>query len=173
MKKEVYKGLSFNEAYAAMRAGASIRRHGYKGYWEYNVDTESEFIHLPNGKVINYGKLSLTMKDCAATDWELVPTEDGTCIEYSARKSKFEGLTFDKAYKAMTEGYKVRRHNFKGYWAMDEETGDAYITLPKDNRSITYGKLDRTMRDCAATDWEIIQEVKEETTSPEAAQAND
>lgn len=173
MEKEVYKGLSFNEAYAAMRAGAFVRRHGYKGYWEYNKETESEFIHLPNnGKTINYGKLSLTMKDCAATDWEIIPAEDGSTVEYSAHKSKFEGITFDKAYKAMTAGYKVRRHNFKGHWAIDEETGDAYIVLPKDNKSITYGKVGRTMKDCAATDWEIIPEIEEKSISPEAAQAN-
>ena len=172
MEKEVYNGLSFTEAYAAMRAGALVRRHGRKGHWGYNKETENEFICLPkDGKTITYGKLNLTMKDCAATDWEVIPAEDGTAVAYVVHPTKFEGISFTEAYKAMKAGSNVRRHGFKGYWAINEENGEAYVMLPDGKKTVTYGKLGLTMRSCSCTDWEVITETTEENVSPEAAQS--
>jgi hypothetical protein len=66
-------------------------------------------------------------------------------------------MNFAEAYKAMTEGKKVRRPGFKGYWAINPEDGQPYIHLA-DGKDISYGKLGITMKNAAATDWEVVSE---------------
>lgn len=172
MKKDDFIGLSFQEAYTAMRAGNKIRRHGSKGYWGFNKENAVEYIKLPyDGKEITYGKLSLTMKDCAANDWEIIPDEDGNIKEYKVNANKFNGLTFSDAYKVMKSGGKIRRHGFKGYWAMSDETGEAFVVLPNNEKKVTYGKLGLTMRSCSCSDWETV-ESNLDKASPEAVQAS-
>lgn len=64
--------MSFAEAYKEMLAGKKVRRAGFGGYWFINPEDGIFMIHLPNGKEITYGKLDLTVKSCAANDWEVV-----------------------------------------------------------------------------------------------------
>jgi hypothetical protein len=64
--------MSFTDAYKEMLAGKKIRRPGFKGYWFINPENGIFAIHLANDKEINYGKLDLTVKNCAANDWEVV-----------------------------------------------------------------------------------------------------
>ena len=155
------EGLNFQEAYAAMRAGNKIRRHNSKGYWSFNKETGTESITLPmDGKEINYGKLGLTMKACSCNDWEIVPSEEGV-HEYKVNPTKFSGMNFSDAYKAMKSGAKVRRHGFNGFWAISEETGEEYVVLPG-GKFVTYGKLGLTMRSCSCNDWEIVDETPAE-----------
>ena len=71
-------------------------------------------------------------------------------------------MTFTDAYKEMIAGKKIRRHGFKGYWYISPETGLVTIHLAgtKANpveKDITYGKLDITIKNCAASDWEVVE----------------
>ena len=105
MKKDDFIGLSFQEAYTAMRAGNKIRRHGSKGYWGFNKENAVEYIKLPyDGKEITYGKLSLTMKDCAANDWEIIPDEDG-----NIKVNPAEAVTVKKIFKDYPSYKSIRK----------------------------------------------------------------
>ena len=66
-------------------------------------------------------------------------------------------MTFAEAFKAMLEGRKIKRPVFNGYWYLHPETGVATIHLSND-KEITYGNLNVTIKNCAATDWEIVEE---------------
>lgn len=65
-------------------------------------------------------------------------------------------MSFEDAYKAMQEGKKVKRPNFKGYWYLNPETGVATVNLG--DKEITYGNLNVTIKNCAATDWVVVEE---------------
>ena len=66
-------------------------------------------------------------------------------------------MTFAEAYQKMLTGHKVRRHGFKGYWFIDQETGIFKIKLPN-GQEIPYGKLGLAVQNCAHNDWEIVEE---------------
>jgi len=66
-------------------------------------------------------------------------------------------MIFSEAYKLMLQGHKIRRPCFKGHWSMDPEQGICKVNLG-DGHEIQYGKLDITIRNCAATDWEVIED---------------
>ena len=76
-------------------------------------------------------------------------------------------MRFDEAYKEMLAGKKIKRPGFKGYWFINIETGTPTIHIAGTNKQdkgkdIIYGKLDVTIKNCAATDWEILKEKEEE-----------
>ena len=64
--------MSFPEAFKELLAGKRIRRKNFKGYWFQDPESGLCMIHLENGKEISYGKLDLTIRNCAASDWEVV-----------------------------------------------------------------------------------------------------
>lgn len=64
--------MNFAEAYKEMQAGKKVKRPGFKGYWAINPEDGQAYIHLQDGKDISYGKLDITIKNAAATDWEVV-----------------------------------------------------------------------------------------------------
>jgi len=66
-------------------------------------------------------------------------------------------MPFAEAYKLMLQGRKIRRPCFKGYWYIDPEQGICKIHLAN-GHDIYYGKLDLTIRNCAANDWEVVPE---------------
>lgn len=66
-------------------------------------------------------------------------------------------MTFAEAYEQMKAGKKVARPGFKGFWFINQETGIFTIQLP-DGKQITYGKLDLTVRNTAASDWYVIED---------------
>lgn len=66
-------------------------------------------------------------------------------------------MTFSEAYKEMLQGKKIKRPFFKGYWFIDQENGIFTIHLA-DGKNITYGKLDLTVKNCLATDWEVVED---------------
>ena len=68
--------MNFSDAYKEMVAGHKIRRPSFKGYWFLNPETGIVTIHLENGKDIEYGKLDITVKNCAANDWVVVPENE-------------------------------------------------------------------------------------------------
>lgn len=56
---------------------------------------------------------------------------------------------------------KIARPSFKGYWFLDGVTGKLVIHLGND-KEISYGKLDLTVRNCLADDWFVLEEKTEE-----------
>lgn len=66
-------------------------------------------------------------------------------------------MNFADAYKEMVKGKKVRRPIFKGYWFIDPEKGVVSIHLAN-GKDITYGNLNITVKNCAANDWEVVEE---------------
>ena len=66
-------------------------------------------------------------------------------------------MSFTEAFKEMIAGKKIRRPSFKGYWFIDQETGIVTIQL-ESGKDITYGKLDITIRNCVANDWEVVSD---------------
>lgn len=66
-------------------------------------------------------------------------------------------MHFAEAYKQMVGGKKIRRPSFKGYWFINPETGIFTIHL-ENGKNIEYGKLDITVKNCLANDWEVIEE---------------
>ena len=72
-------------------------------------------------------------------------------------------MNFTEAYKEMLAGKRVKRPSFKGYWFIDSETGlvTIHLAATKNNpveKDITYGKLDITIKNCAAEDWEVVKD---------------
>lgn len=66
-------------------------------------------------------------------------------------------MTFTEAYAKMLLGNKIKRPSFKGYWFINQETGQFMIHLD-DGKEIKYGQLGITVSNCAANDWEIVSE---------------
>lgn len=66
-------------------------------------------------------------------------------------------MSFVEAYKEMLNGKKIKRPGFKGYWYINPENGIFTIKLAN-GKDIEYGKLDLTVKNCVANDWEIIEE---------------
>ena len=64
--------MNFTEAYKLMMGGKKIKRPCFKGYWFSDPETGNIMIHLENGREISYGNLNITIKNCAASDWEVV-----------------------------------------------------------------------------------------------------
>ena len=65
-------------------------------------------------------------------------------------------MNFADAYKEMVNGKKIRRPSFKGWWFINPEDGMFTIHL-KNGKDITYGKLDITIKNCLANDWEVME----------------
>lgn len=68
-------------------------------------------------------------------------------------------MNFAEAYKEMKAGKKVRRPAFKGYWYISSEDGLCYVHLAN-GKDISYGKLDLTIKNAAACDWEVVPETE-------------
>lgn len=66
-------------------------------------------------------------------------------------------MGFAEAYKLMLAGKKIKRPSFKGYWFINQENGIFMIHLA-DGKDISYGKLDITVKNCLANDWEEVIE---------------
>lgn len=66
-------------------------------------------------------------------------------------------MSFSEAYKLMLSGKKIKRPSFKGYWFINQEDGIFMIHLAS-GKDISYGKLDVTIKNCLANDWEIVEE---------------
>lgn len=64
--------MNFADAYKEMVKGKKIKRPNFKGYWFIDPETGVTTIHLADGKEITYGNLNITVKNCAANDWEVV-----------------------------------------------------------------------------------------------------
>ena len=66
-------------------------------------------------------------------------------------------MSFAEAYKMMVAGKKIKRPSFKGYWYINQEDGIFMIHLAN-GKDIAYGKLDITVKNCLANDWEVVEE---------------
>lgn len=66
-------------------------------------------------------------------------------------------MSFAEAYKMMVAGKKVKRPSFQGYWFINSEDGIFMIHLAN-GKDISYGKLDITVKNCLANDWEVVEE---------------
>lgn len=66
-------------------------------------------------------------------------------------------MKFNEAYAEMMKGKKIARPAFKGYWFIDPENGKFSIHLANE-KNITYGQLELTIKNCLAEDWYVIEE---------------
>lgn len=64
--------MEFKDAYAAMKCGSKVRRHGWQGYWEW--DGTTIWMHCRDGFVLDIRQtddVNFTLSNILASDWEI------------------------------------------------------------------------------------------------------
>lgn len=78
--------MLFKDAYKELMSGKKIARTHFEGYWFLDQETGRITIHLKNGKDITYGNLGLTIKNCAADDWNVIEVADAPAAPVAETK---------------------------------------------------------------------------------------
>lgn len=67
-----------------------------------------------------------------------------------------EKFCFEEAYRRMLKGQKVRRIEWKGYWYLDNVTGELVIHTAN-GKDITSGSFTTlTIQNTLAQDWTVV-----------------
>lgn len=93
------------EAVEAMQSGASIRRHGWRGCWFYDVNADTMRVRDPQSADDNKDVLELSpifLLECyVSDDWEIVPVKKAS-------------LDFPDAIRLLKQGKRVQRSGWNG-----------------------------------------------------------
>lgn len=73
--------MEFKDAFKLMQEGKWVRRPVFRGYWFIDPESGIFSIKLSSGKVIQYGKLDITVKNIMENDWEEVDKEKEMAFE--------------------------------------------------------------------------------------------
>ena len=127
---EKTKNLTFAEAFALMKQGLKVKLPSWGGYWEYDSNSDSIYMHLKNGAIIEFREtkeLSYTIENMLCDEW-MVADESNTPI--LGGEAMFD---FGKAIKYLKRGLKVARKGWNGkgiYLEMQRPDAHSKMTLP-------------------------------------------
>ena len=100
--------MDFKKAYELLKAGYSIKRKNWKGFWK--LEDEMIMMYCKDGSVIKFldtKSITFTMDQITANDWETVEDEKIEVLDVRT-------MTFGEAISSLKYGEKVARKGWNG-----------------------------------------------------------
>ncbi len=122
--------MKFSEALEQMKQGKKVKLPSWGGFWSFEPETESIFMHTKEGNVIEIratNRLLYTIENILSDEWEVADESNtpilGGCATFS----------FGEAIKYLKKGFKVARKGWNGkgiYLEMQKPDEHSKMTLP-------------------------------------------
>ena len=125
--------MDFKQAFKEMKQGKKIKLPSWGGYWTYDSETDSIYIHCKEGNVLEFretDRLSYTLENVLSDEW-IIADEENTPILGGVAT-----FNFGEAIKYLKRGFKVARKGWNG-------KGMYLFYLPGRKYYICDGKLER------------------------------
>lgn len=125
--------MRFEEALKLMKQGKKVKLPSWGGYWTYDVDKDSIYMHCKEGNVLEIretDRLSYTLSNILSDEW-IVADEENTPILGGVAT-----FGFGEAIKYLQRGFKLARKGWNG-------KGTYLFYVPEKKYYICDGKLER------------------------------
>ena len=103
--------MKFKQALELMKLGKKVKLPSWGGYWTYEEETDSIFMHCKEGNVLEIretDRLSYTLENVLSDEW-ILADEDNTPI-----LGGVASFSFGEAIKYVKRGLKVARKGWNG-----------------------------------------------------------
>ncbi len=103
--------MNFKEAFELMKQGAKVKLPNWSGYWVYDADTDSIYMHTKEGNVLEIRetpRLSYTFGNILSDEWIVADSENTPVLGGTAT------FSFGDALKFLKRGLKVARKGWNG-----------------------------------------------------------
>lgn len=128
-EKGEYK-MNFKEAFKLMKQGYAVKLPSWGGYWVYDAETDSIYMHTKEGKILEIReteRLTYTIENILSDEWILA---DETNTPILGGEATFN---FGEAIKYLKRGFKVARKGWNGkgiYLELQVPDEHSKMTLP-------------------------------------------
>lgn len=103
--------MDFKQALKEMKQGKKIKLPSWGGYWTYDSETDSIYIHCKEGNILEFReteRLSYTLDNVLSDEW-IIANEQNTPILGGVAT-----FSFGEAIKYLKRGFKVARQGWNG-----------------------------------------------------------
>lgn len=103
--------MDFKQAFKEMKQGKKVKLPSWCGYWTYDSETDSIYIHCKEGNVLEFretDRLSYTLENVLSDEW-IIADEENTPILGGVAT-----FSFGEAIKYLKRGFKVKRQGWNG-----------------------------------------------------------
>lgn len=103
--------MTFKQALELMKLGKKVKLPSWGGYWTYDVETDSIYMHCKEGNVLEIretDRLSYTLGNVLSDEWIMADEENTPILGGVAT------FGFDEAIKYLKRGFKLKRQGWNG-----------------------------------------------------------
>lgn len=103
--------MTFKQALELMKLGRKVKLPSWGGYWTYDAETDSIYMHCKEGNVLEIretDRLSYTLGNVLSDEWIMADEENTPILGGVAI------FGFDEAIKYLKRGFKLKRQGWNG-----------------------------------------------------------
>lgn len=103
--------MTFKQALELMKLGRKVKLPSWGGYWTYDAETDSIYMHCKEGNVLEIretDRLSYTLGNVLSDEWIMADEENTPILGGVAT------FGFDEAIKYLKRGFKLKRKGWNG-----------------------------------------------------------
>ena len=103
--------MTFKQALELMKLGRKVKLPSWGGYWTYDAETDSIYMHCKEGNVLEIretDRLSYTLGNVLSDEWIMADEENTPIL------GGVVTFGFDEAIKYLKRGFKLKRQGWNG-----------------------------------------------------------